>query len=85
MEEKECKCEDEECIGKIHISKREIKKMQEKLKRVEELKKNITKAFKKDKFVQNEYWEEDGNGDGVLCASFLNIELDQISAFFEEE
>jgi hypothetical protein len=45
----------------------------------------VTKQFEDGEWVQNEYWEEDGNGDSVMCASFINSSLDQMSVFVSED
>ena len=37
---------------------------------------SITESFEKEDWVRNEYWENDN---GVMCASFINIDLDQLS------
>jgi len=73
---KKCDCD------KVHIYHKEVKKMQERIERVEELMKRVTKTFEKEEWVQNEYWEVD---DGVICASFINIDLDQLSVFFDRD
>ena len=77
-----CGCNCDKSVRKVHISQKQIKEMQECISRVEELSKAITKKLKKEKWVQNEYWEED---DGVICASFINIDLDQLSVFFDRD
>lgn len=77
--ESACECKE---LGQIHITPKQIKEMKDKIERVEQLTKAISKAFEKDKMKQNEYWEEDN---GVLCASFIDINLDQISAFIDRE
>jgi len=69
-------------IGKVHVSQKDIKKIQERIKRVETLTKTISKTFEREGWVQNEYWEEDNN---VVCASFINIELDQLSVFIDND
>ena len=83
-QEEICKCghKCDKSIGKVHISQKQIKEIQECISRVEELSKAITKKLEKEKWVQNEYWEED---DGVICASFINIDLDQLSVFFDRD
>jgi hypothetical protein len=83
-EEEHCNCGHncDKSVRKVHISQKQIKEMQECISRVEELSKAITKKLKKEKWVQNEYWEED---EGVMCASFINIDLDQLSVFFDRD
>jgi len=66
----------------IHITKKEMEKIVDKQAQLELITKSITKAFEREEWVQNEYWEND---DGVLCASFINIDLDQISVFVDVE
>ena len=68
--------------GTIHISKKEMQKLVDKTQEKEDTLSKITKIFEKDKWVQNEYWE---NIDGVMCASFINIELDQLSVFIDAD
>lgn len=45
-----------------------------------ELTEAITKQFEDGEWLQNEYWEYD---DGVMCASFINMSLDQMSVFVD--
>lgn len=45
----------------------------------------VTKVFEDGEWVQNEYWEPDGNDDNVMCASFINSSLDQMSVFVNED
>jgi hypothetical protein len=77
--ESACTCKE---IGKVHITPKQIKEMKDKIDRVEQLTKAITKTFEKEKWKQNEYWEEDN---GVLCASFIDINLDQVSVFIDRD
>jgi len=76
---KKCNCD------KVHITQKQIKEMQERVERIEELMKKVTKTLEKEGWVQNEYWELDGNEDNVICASFINIDLDQLSVFFNRD
>jgi methionine aminopeptidase len=68
--------------GTIHITKKEMEKIVDKQAKLESITQKITKTFEKEEWVQNEYWENDN---GVLCASFINIDLDQISVFVDVE
>jgi len=69
----------------IEIPKEVIDKAIKRTLNANEIAKAVTKKFNKEKWVQNEYWEPDGNGDGVMCASFINCELDQLSVFIQME
>jgi len=67
---------------KKRISKKKIDKAIIKVLSLDEKLDAITIAFEKENWVQNEYWEED---EGIMCASFINIELDQLSVFISKE
>ena len=57
-----------------------IKGSLENEKRALTITERITKLFEKEGWKQNEYWELE---DGVLCASFIDYELEQISVFVD--
>ena len=68
--------EDKEKLKKLILTDMEQKKENLSLTSI------ITKAFEKEGWKMNEYWERD---EDVICASFIDYELEQISVFIDVE